>query len=144
MQQKSFLQLITGTNDFGYFLACLFFAVLGAILVMFLGAKKGKKKASYSPAKLDWEYFWNDNTKRIAGTSILIFISIRFMPYFYNYLGISGFIGDELNDEAKLAVSFLLGLGSDKLSALFKKLGILKNDPTQNPANTKYNGENLS
>lgn len=134
------LTLIVGENlTLATFIFCMLLAGMGAFVKMVLiDARPAKiKDLKYSPRKFDWAYWYNDNTKRIAANVFMIYVVIRFLPEFTMYFGFN------LPEWFQIPSSFLIGMGIDKIVNRFKKNGLLKNKPENNPARINPNsGDN--
>jgi uncharacterized membrane-anchored protein len=77
-------QHIFGGIDPVFFLACMFFAAMGILLVLLLGTTKRKVMSAYSPKDFSWRYFRSDNAKRIWASVIATIATLRFMPEITN------------------------------------------------------------
>lgn len=71
---------ILGDIDPALFVACLFFAFLGVMIVLLAGTKLRDPNSGASPSKFSWKYLWNDNLKRIILNIVCVVITLRFMP----------------------------------------------------------------
>lgn len=114
---NSFLNEVLGTSQYTVLLANLFWAYIGAFVMILLITNKRDPLSKESPVHFSWSFFFSDNVKKIVATIILIFVAIRFGDQFLApYLP----AGTTLNS----FIYFLVGFGCDRLSQLFKDRNI--------------------
>lgn len=110
---KQFLQYVLGTSDIPMYAALWFFACLGILLSLLIGAVKRKPDSPHTPFSFSWKFLWSDNFRRILATATLVFITFRFTEQL---------IGTQIS----LWAAFLIGLGHDQLAAIAKKKNFMK------------------
>lgn len=101
----------------GVLFAGFLFAIIGVALNALLKTTKRDPLSERTPTEFSWNFFWNDNVKRLlksaATTIIVIFLSIRF------FKELTG-----AGSEVLMLYSFGIGFGIDKaIWALRKKTG---------------------
>lgn len=94
------------------FFAAFIFALIGVSLSLLWGTTQRNPESDKSPVHFSWNFFWNDNTKRILksiiSTILTVFVSIRFMK-------------DLFGIEFSMVGSLLIGLFLDQVVAIIKK-----------------------
>lgn len=107
-----FLDYITGGMSVDQFCAAFVFTLIGVALSLFLDASKRNPVSVNSPIEWSWQYFWNDNLKRILRvvfTSILvIFVSLRFTKELFGR-------------EISMFFAFVIGLSLDQVQVFIRK-----------------------
>lgn len=104
--RNDFLTNVIGTAPLGELLASIFYAFVGAFMLMLSQAATRDPLTKRTPFCWQWSYFFNDNTKRMLRNLFFIVIAVRFSQEF-------------LGAKATMYGAFLIGLGSDKISELF-------------------------
>lgn len=103
----------SGAYETTEFLWCLFFALIGHLLVTFLDVSTRDVNKPGTPLTFSWIIFLENNLRRILRNIFLIYISIRFYPQL---------IGKELTDFGAL----IAGISVDGAYVILKKLNIFK------------------
>ena len=70
---------LLGGIDGEFFLACVFFAAMGILLVLLMGSNLRTVDATGKTIKFSWAYLWSDNFKRILASVIATLATLRFM-----------------------------------------------------------------
>jgi glycerol uptake facilitator-like aquaporin len=106
---EKFLNLVLGTNDVPTYLAALFFAMFGVLVILLLKSKKRDKTNRNTPDDFSFKFLIVDNLKEIVLGFLLILIALRFSV---EYAG------------ASLTMWYALGVGLSiqKLSGYISKL----------------------
>jgi len=103
-----FLHYIFGAGNPAQIAATFVWAYLAAFTSILFKTTKRDPLSPCSPVHFSWAYLWSDNTKRIIGSIILIFIAIRVSK---ELMGV----------EPTMYVAILIGYGFDKISGVLKK-----------------------
>lgn len=112
---KEFISILLGDQSLSFFLAMLFFALLGAFLSLLLQANTRRVHSSKSPIQFSWNFLFSDNARRLLAGLILIFIALRFTTDLF---------GLEINAFWALAIGFV----NDKIAEVLKtKTNLLGN-----------------
>jgi hypothetical protein len=106
---KEFTSVLLGDMETTVFLAYLFIALLAALLMMGIRGNRKKESSIGSPEKFSILFLLQDNIQKLAITVLTIAFTIRFSV---NLIG----------QDATGWAAFLIGIGSDRLTALFQKL----------------------
>jgi hypothetical protein len=114
MKEQVFSQII-GDIDVALFIASLFWAIVGAILSLFLDGMQRNPTAPASPVHFKWKFFIQDNWKRALTSLLLILAVLRF------YKEITG-------TDLSTFFAFVVGLGLDRFAMQLKRLKRGKND----------------
>jgi hypothetical protein len=110
---KEFFSLLLGNQTGVYFLALIFFALLGAGISLLLQTTARDVVSPATPKHFSWVFFWIDNWKRIVLSLLLIYVALRFAPDLF---------GVTINEFWALAIGF----ANDKIAqALKDKTGFL-------------------
>lgn len=104
---KEFFHYIFGEGSTAQIAATFVWAYLAAFTSILFKTTKRDPLSPCSPVHFSWSYLWSDNTKRIIGSIILIFIALRISKEF---MGV----------EPTMYVAILIGYGFDKISGLLK------------------------
>jgi hypothetical protein len=79
---EEFIKLITGGQQWYWYAAAFFFALLGLFVRWSVLTRNGIKNNPESPAKFDFMYWWENNGKRkvvsVLTTFVVIFLCLRF------------------------------------------------------------------
>jgi hypothetical protein len=73
------MKYILGGIEPAFFFACMFFALMGILLVLLLGTRLRDKNSLDSPHHFSWSYLFSDNAKRIYASIIATLLTLRFM-----------------------------------------------------------------
>lgn len=71
------LQTIFGDKPDGYYIAGLFFSILGILISLYWSSRKRDPLSSSTPVRFSWTFLIWDNGKRIVTTLIVMFILFR-------------------------------------------------------------------
>lgn len=106
---NKFLNLVLGTNDVPTYLAALFFAMLGVVVILLSKSNKRDKRSINTPFVFSFKFLIIDNLKEIILGFLLIVIALRFSV---EYAGVN------------LTMWYALGVGLSiqKLSGYISKL----------------------
>jgi len=109
MKEETLLYRLLGTNDINFIIACLIFAFIGVIVHLLLNVLvRGENTGNFSFKKL-----WYENKERLLASNLLnvllILLTIRFSSQVLHF---------DINE----FIAFFIGLGSDSLSRIYKKL----------------------
>jgi len=74
-----FKQYVLGGIEPAFFLANLFFAAMGVLLVLLAGTRLRDPASTDSPIGFSWKYLMSDNAKRIYVNILSIVLTLRFM-----------------------------------------------------------------
>ena len=99
---------ILGDVEPALFVAAMFFAAIGILVILLLGSRLRKPNSDTSPEKFSWRYLINDNAKRIYGNIVCVLVTLRFMPELFN-VTLTPWMG------------FVIGLFWDSLFLLIKQ-----------------------
>lgn len=75
---EKFISLLLGTNDLPTYLAALFFAFLGVLIVLLINAQKRDKHSANTPYKFSISFLFWDNIREIMLGFLLILLALRF------------------------------------------------------------------
>lgn len=107
-----FIDYITGGMGVDQFAAAFVFTLVGVALSLFFDASRRNPVSVESPIEWSWNYFWNDNIKRILKaifTGILvIFVSLRFTKELFGR-------------EISMFFAFVIGLSLDQIQVIIRK-----------------------
>lgn len=78
MEKVTFLERVTGTNDFPFLAAVLVFALTGVVISLLIHASNRKPDSYTSPRKFSFGYLIRDNWKRVLLDILLVLVTIRF------------------------------------------------------------------
>lgn len=118
-----FMSVVLGKSP-GFLFGFLVIACIGAIALIFSEANKRDPNSPRSPVKFSMMFWLADNALRIIGTILLMFLAVRAA---YEYVP----------PVWMLFVSIGIGLGSDKLALIGKRMGILTTDKLAAKINEK-------
>nr|WP_294922227.1 hypothetical protein [uncultured Flavobacterium sp.] len=106
---NKFLNLVLGTNDVPTYLAALFFALIGVIVILLLKSNKRDKTSLNTPFEFSFKFLIQDNLKEIVLGFLLIILALRFSV---EYAGVN------------LTMVYALGVGLSiqKLAGYISKL----------------------
>lgn len=105
---ESIKDIILGDITMNFFLAMLLFAVIGVIVNLVSDVHRRDKPSPHSPKKWSFKYWWADNWKRLAATTILLPVSLLMTTELF---------GVELTK----GVAFGIGFGADHLVEIAKR-----------------------
>ncbi|MEJ7611350.1 MAG: hypothetical protein WKF88_09260 [Ferruginibacter sp.] len=71
------LRTILGDKPDGYYLAALFFSLIGILVALYQSSKKRNPRSTSTPVHFSWVFLIWDNAKRMAVTLIVMFIIFR-------------------------------------------------------------------
>lgn len=106
---NKFLNLVLGTNDVPTYLAALFFAMFGVVVILLLKSKKRNKTSQNTPYHFSIKFLILDNLKEIVLGFLLILIALRFSV---EYAG----------SNLTMWYAFGVGLSIQKLAGYFSKV----------------------
>lgn len=75
---NKFLNLVLGTNDVPTYLAALFFALIGVVVILLLKSNKRDKTSIYTPVAFSFKFLILDNLKEVVLGFLLIILALRF------------------------------------------------------------------
>ena len=108
-----FTEIMLGNLTPTVFLAFWLWSFIGLVLNLGLDILQRKPQSVNSPRNFDWNYWWADNKQRI----IVSFILLPFAVIFGKFI-----TGTEMN----IYLAFCVGFGSDYISNILKRKGIIK------------------
>lgn len=112
---QTFINYITGTTDYPFYIAQWFFAIVGLAISILLHARTRDKQSDNTPDQFSFRFLILDNYKRIILSVLLIFIFIRFPDML-----LTNFPALETLSEIRLGSALLIGLMLDKLAEWLK------------------------
>lgn len=115
MDKISFLERILGTTDISYFIATLFFAMVGVFISLLRHSTNRDKSEAIvkgDPVKFSLSFLISDNWKRVAFNVLLILVTIRFCEQV---------TGLQLNE----FVALLIGVFYDQLGEILQQKKVL-------------------
>lgn len=118
-----FVKQLLGGYEFLQFLGFLFWALVGAYILMQIHANTRDVKSARTPVQWSWKTFAKDNVRRIFFNLVLIIVVIRFSKET---------TGRSINDFWALVI----GLSSDGLAMLLQSFNIAKLSGTIKPPET--------
>lgn len=98
-----------GNQDLPTYFAYFIFALIGAIISLYVKSLKRDKDSSNTPDKFSWRFLLQDNLLRLIASFLLSFIAFRFS---------TEFIGSEIT----MWAAVLIGATTDRLAGLFQAL----------------------
>jgi hypothetical protein len=104
-----FQSLMLGNTDFPTYAAYFVFALIGAIISLYIKSLKRDKTSPETPYVFSWKFLIQDNLMRLFNGFLLAFLAFRFG---------SEFIGSE----ATVWSAVLIGASTDRLAGLFESL----------------------
>lgn len=116
------IESILGGYDFFTFLGFLFWALIGAYIVVQFNANNRDVISVRTPVSFSWGFWFKDNVRRVVFTSVLIITTVRFSK---------DITGREINE----FWSLVIGLSSDGLALLLNQFKIIKLSGTAKPDN---------
>lgn len=112
---QTFINYITGTTDYPFYMAQWFFAIVGLAISILLHARTRDKQSDNTPDQFSFRFLILDNYKRLFLSVLLIFIFIRFPDML-----LTNFPALETLSEIRLGSALLIGLMLDKLAEWLK------------------------
>lgn len=106
---NKFLNLVLGTNDIPTYLAALFFALIGIIVILLLKSNKRDKTSLNTPDEFSFKFLIIDNLKEVLLGFLLIILALRFSV---EYAGV----------ELTMWYALGVGLSIQKLAGYVSKL----------------------
>ena len=104
-----FITLLLGKNDFPTYAAYFIFALIGAIISLYIKTLSRDKSNVKTPYIFSWTFLVQDNLLRLLNGFLLAFIAFRFS---------TEFIGTEIT----MWMAVIIGASSDRLAGLFDNL----------------------
>lgn len=114
---KEFFGYIIGNVSLPLFFASFFFAFIGVSISLLMSASKRDQLNPTTPNLFSWSFLFSDNFKRIIGAFLLIYISIRLMPYIFEFIKLPLLESKEVY----FGVCISIGLAHDRLMAYWKQ-----------------------
>lgn len=107
--KQTFIEQILGPGDIGTFLAAIFYAMVGVVILLLLSSAKRDQTKVSTPDNFSWGYLIIDNLKRLLLGFLLILVSLRFSREIFG---------------AELTMYFAFGIGliSDMLGKWILKI----------------------
>lgn len=75
---KKFLNLLLGTTDVPTYMAALFFALAGVIIILLIKSQKRNKLSPKTPLDFSWSFLLQDNIREIVLGLLMILMALRF------------------------------------------------------------------
>ena len=122
-----FWSVVVGDKP-GLLLGFLLIACVGALAIMFSEANKRDPNSQRTPVKFSFRFWLADNALRILGTVMLMFLAVRVT---YQYIP----------PVWMLLASVGIGLGSDKLALIGKRIGLLTTNKMAQAVAEKINAK---
>lgn len=116
------IESILGGYDFFAFLGFLFWALIGAYILVQFNANNRDVISVRTPVSFSWAFWFKDNVRRVVFNGVLIIVAIRFSK---------DITGREINE----FWSLVIGLSSDGLALLLNQFKIIKLSGTAKPDN---------
>lgn len=106
---EKFTTLMLGNQDPSTYAAYFLFALIGAIISLYVKSLKRDKSSTNTPVKFSWGFLITDNLMRLLAGFLLSFLAFRFS---------TEFIGAEVT----MWAAVLIGASTDRLAGLFQAL----------------------
>lgn len=74
---KETIEIILGGKAVSYYIAGLFFTLLGILISLYHSSRNRNPNSPNTPYKFSWRFLLWDNTKRIAVSLIVVFLIFR-------------------------------------------------------------------
>lgn len=104
-----FQTLMLGDTDLPTYAAYFLFALMGAILSLYVKSLKRDPKSDATPKKFDFWFLLQDNLMRLFAGFLLAFLAFRFGTTF-------------VGEETTVWSAVLIGASTDRLAGLFENL----------------------
>jgi hypothetical protein len=109
MKQLTVEELIFGTKDLTLFAVCVFFALIGMLIMLLKKSSKRNKHSETTPFNFKLSFLLLDNLKEIILSLLLVLMALRFSIEFKGV-------------DLTVWYAFIIGLSSQQLSTWFSKL----------------------
>jgi hypothetical protein len=106
---QKFTELMLGGQDISTYAAYFIFALIGALLSLYVKSLKRDPSSPNTPAKFSWYFLFQDNLMRLVAGFLFSFISFRFSNEF-------------LGTEATMWGAVIIGASTDRLAGIFEGL----------------------
>jgi hypothetical protein len=126
MKYPDFASVLFGKGPLGFFLGYVVIAIICAFISLLIEANNRDVNSANTPIKFSWEFLFAHNLNRIIVNFLLIPIVVRLV---YEYVP----------PQWMLLITVGIGAGADRLTLLFKKLGILTTDKLASKVADKIN-----
>jgi len=104
-----FYSLMLGDTDFPTYAAYFAFALIGAVISLYIKSLKRDPSSPNTPRSFKWSFLVQDNLMRLFAGFLLSFVAFRFG---------TAFVGEEVTVFSAL----LIGATTDRLAGLFEAL----------------------
>lgn len=104
---EKFTTLILGSQDGSTYAAYFVFALIGALISLYIKSLKRDPNSKNTPVKFSWRFLVLDNFMRLVAGFLLSFLAFRFSIEF-------------LGKEVTMWGAVLIGASTDRLAGLFE------------------------
>lgn len=106
---EKFQQLMLGTTDLPTYAAYFVFALIGAIISLYIKSLKRDKSSPNTPVAFKWGFLIQDNIMRLFAGFLLAYLAFRFGTEF-------------VGEETTVFSAVFIGASTDRLVGLFEAL----------------------